>query len=305
MNTTPQQTTWLQELWPRLTVASGIGYVATAYTVSHWLTRRSPAVVGLPEHLGRVHINRVECFARDDIVLKGWCIEPAAPHATIALFHGMRLNRTDMLERIAFLSQAGFRCIAFDHRAHGESGGRRTSFGYHERHDVEAIAGFIRDRWPNSPCAALGVSMGAAALCFADDAAEAFQAIVLESLYDDLHRAFQHRVGCGYPAWFQHFRRGILWFTERRLGLRVRDVAPIAHIAKLASRPVLLVTGSDDPHAPPHEVETLAGQLPHTSQLHVVPGATHNDVCTRGGLAYRDLILSFLGRHLSSARLAA
>jgi uncharacterized protein len=299
MEAANQQSTWFEEIWPRLTVATGVGYLATAYTVSRWLTRRSPALSPMPTHLPGVGIETLTCKTQDGIALKGWHIEPAAPRATVALFHGMRLNRSDTLSRIALLSAAGYRCLAFDHRAHGESGGPWTSFGYHERHDVEAVARLVRERWPNQACAALGNSMGGAAICFAGAAAHAFDAIILESVYHDLARAFQHRVGCGYPAWFRHFRPGIIWLTERRLGARIHEVAPVAHVAKLAPRPVLLLTGSEDPHASPHEVEALARQLPETGQFHAIAGAAHHDVCEKGGLVYRDLLLTFLERHLS------
>jgi alpha-beta hydrolase superfamily lysophospholipase len=298
---TTAKSSWFDELWPRLATATGVGYLAMAYTVSRWLTRRSPATPQLPTDLNAVRADALECTTRDGIRLRGWCIEPAFPRATIALFHGLRQNRAAMLPRAAFLCAAGYRCIAFDHRAHGESGGRYTSFGYHERNDVEAVADLIRARWPNEPCAALGTSMGAAALCFAGEKSHAFDALILESLYHDLARAFQHRVGCGFPSWFKHFRRGIIWFAERRLGARISDVAPIAHIARLAPRPVLLLTGNDDPHAPPHEGEALASRLGEICRFHAIPGADHYTVLEQGGAAYRNLLLAFLQRHLFAA----
>ena len=299
MNATLARPSWLEKVWPRVTAATGVGYLATAYTVSRWLTRRSPAVLQVPTHLAAVQIESLECRTRDGIVLKGWNLEPPTSRATVALFHGLRGNRGKMLSRIAFLSAAGYRCVAFDHRAHGESGGRWTSFGYHERHDVEAIADLTRERWPNQPRAALAISMGAAAVCFAGEASHAFDALILESLYHDLGRAFRHRVGSSYPAWFRQFRRGIIWFTQRRLGARIHEVAPIAHIARLAPRPVLLLTGGADPHAPPHEVQALAEQLPATGQFHVIAGAGHLNVCEQGGQAYRNLVLTFLERVVS------
>jgi alpha-beta hydrolase superfamily lysophospholipase len=292
---------WFDEIWPRAVAATGIGYLAVSYVVSRWLTRRSPAVLWLPISDGAVQIEDLQCQTQDGITLRGWCFEPPAPRATIALFHGMRGHRGHILERAAFLSTAGYRCVAFDHRAHGESGGSSTSFGYHERHDVTAIAALVNARWPELPRAALGVSMGAAAVCFAGPR-DSFDAFILESVYHDLAAAFKNRVGGHYPGWIRHFRRGIIWVTERRLGARMADVAPFAHIARLAPRPVLLLTGSDDPHAPPHEVQLLAEQIPHVCQFHIIPGAGHQDVCKRGGAAYRDLLLAFLERHLFGAR---
>ena len=34
-----------------------------------------------------------------------------------------------------------------EHRLHGESGGRKSSFGYHEGRDVAAVLNLVRDRW--------------------------------------------------------------------------------------------------------------------------------------------------------------
>jgi uncharacterized protein len=300
-----RETSWFDEIWPRLVVGSGVGYLALAYAVSRWLTRRAPAAVPAPTRLPGCAIETLACRTSDGVALKGWMIAPPMPKANVVLFHGMRNNRNDMLDRIEFLVAAGYRCIAFDHRAHGESGGRLISFGYHERHDVAAVAALVRARWPIEPCGALGISMGGAALCFAGDASRAFDAIILESVYHDLDRAFSHRIGSAYPAWFQHFRPGVIWLTERRLGTRLQQVAPIAHVARLAPRPVLLLTGSKDLLAPPDEVQAFVAQIPETGQFHLIPGADHGEVYEVAGAAYRDLLLAFLEPHLLQGKLSA
>lgn len=299
-----QTPTWFGELWPRVAIASGVGYLATAYAVSRWLTRRSPAAVARPI-IANCKGEELYCQTEDGIDLRGWCVEPPVPRATVALFHGMRHNRATLVERIAFLTSAGYRCVAFDHRAHGESGGRYCTFGYHERHDVIAVLDFIRRAWPREPRAAIGISMGAAAICFAGGGAQGFDAFVLESVYGDLARAFDQRVGCGYPSWFRYFRQGIVWFTEFRMGQRIEAVSPRAHIRSLAPRPILLLTGSEDPHAPPEDVRVLADQIPAEVQYHVIPGAAHTNVCALGGEHYRELLLGFLRRSLFAGALPA
>jgi alpha-beta hydrolase superfamily lysophospholipase len=282
-------------LLPCLTAATGIGYVATAYTVSRWLTRRSLAHIDAPTGLAGTTLEPLCCHTSDGILLQGWALSPPRPRATVALFHGLRGNRGELLVRTRFLTAAGYRCIAFDHRAHGQSGGRDTSFGYHEARDVDAVAELIDRRWPHEPRAALGVSMGAAALCFSAQGRR-FEALILESLYPDLASAFQHRVGGLFPAWFRYFRRGIVWVTERRLNMRLQDVQPVAHVRALAPRPVLLVTGSDDPFATPDEVQQIYERCHEPRAFHVIPRAGHSDVCERGGKEYEDLVLTFLAR---------
>jgi alpha-beta hydrolase superfamily lysophospholipase len=300
------KSSWLKELLAGLAAASGIGYLATSYTVSRWLTRSSP---GKPRHTPGdrgLSCEPLQCLTADGLRLRGWLVEPSAVRGTVALFHGMRKNREQTLERIELLAAAGYRCVAFDHRAHGESAGRRTSFGYHEARDAAAVLDLVARRWPDQPRAALGMSMGAAALCFAAPQARALDAVVLESLYHDLASTFQTRIGTRYPAWFGRFRRGVIWVTERRLRLRLGQVVPSECVADLAPAPVLLVTGSDDPHAPPDDTRRLFERCGEPRECAVISGADHLTLLEAGGRVYCDLLLDFLDRRLArpSARAA-
>jgi pimeloyl-ACP methyl ester carboxylesterase len=216
----------------------------------------------------------------------------------VALFHGNRGNRAQTLQRTAFLTAAGYRCVAFDLRAHGQSDGKRTSFGYYESRDVAAVLDLIERRWPQQPRAALGISMGAAALCYAAQRTRTVQAVILEGLYHDLGSAFRTRIGTGFPTWFRRFSRGVIWVTERRLGLRLTQLAPVDHIGALAPTPVLLVSGTDDTHAPPADMQRLYEHCRGPRELWLVSGAGHLNVCEHGGRLYQQRLLEFLGRWL-------
>jgi alpha-beta hydrolase superfamily lysophospholipase len=223
----------------------------------------------------------------------------------VALFHGLRRNRVQALDRIAFLTAAGYRCVAFDHRAHGQSDGRRTSFGYNESRDVTAVLEVVQRRWPHQPLAALGISMGAAALCFAAGQLPRLDAVLLESLYHDLDSTFRNRIGTKFPSWFRRFRRGVIWVTERRLGVRMEQIAPVNYVAGLGPAPVLLLTGSEDGLAPPSDAERLFARCRQPCELAIIPGADHSNMVEAGGHRYRTTILDFLERTLRSVRCAA
>jgi alpha-beta hydrolase superfamily lysophospholipase len=284
-----------------MALASGVGYVAAAYTVSRWLTRPTRGGPRLtPTDLGLPH-ERLECRTVDGFRLIGWAVAPSAPRATVVLCHGVRNTREQTLGRIAFLTAAGYRCVAFDHRAHGQSDGRRTSFGYYESRDVAAALTFTRHRWPHQPLAALGISMGAAALCYAASETARCDAIILESLYHDIHSAFSSRVGKSYPAWFQRLSRGVQWMTERRLHLRMTRLAPAEHIGALAPAPVLIMTGAEDSDAPPEDARRLYERCRGPHELWVVPRASHLNVFQAGGTPYQERVLNFLERWLPHA----
>jgi alpha-beta hydrolase superfamily lysophospholipase len=294
------RSSWLAQIVTGLTAASGVGYLATAYTVSRWLTRTTRARQTLPATAEGMTWEEVSCTTEDGLRLAGWVVAPPRPRATIALFHGLRGSKTKLLERIDLLAAAGYRCVAFDHRAHGQSQGRRTSFGYYESRDARAVLQLIARRWSHQPRAALGISMGAAALCFVPQEVNSLDAVILESLYGDLASAFRSRVGRGYPPWVSRFSRGVIWVTERRLGLRLVDLNPIEQVRRLAPAPVLLLTGSDDPHAPAAEVFRIYKRCHEPREFAVIPGASHGNVCEVGGEYYRELILDFLERRLGA-----
>src|SRR4051794_4985553 len=106
----PLQESWLADMLSGLALATGVGYVAAAYTMSRWLTRasprrlqRTPTEYGLPWE-------PLECRTADGLRLAGWVVTPARPRATVLLFHGIRENREQTLDRTAFLAVAGYRC---------------------------------------------------------------------------------------------------------------------------------------------------------------------------------------------------
>lgn len=292
---------WLPEVLARLTAASGIGYVAAAYTASRWLTRPTPGKPAATPSDHGLDWEPLTCVTEDRLRLVGWAITPPRPRATVALFHGLRHNRGQTLSRAVMLAEHGYRCVALDHRAHGESDGRRTSFGYYESRDVAAVLTLIRSRWPKEPCAGLGMSMGAAALCFAGRAAGGFDAIILESVYQDIASAFASRLQTTFPPWFRRFGPGIVRVSEWRMGVRMAQIAPAEHIPRLAPAPVLLLTGTDDDHAPPEETRRLYDRFPGPRELWLVPGAGHKNVYETAGDEYREKVLGFLDRRLKVA----
>lgn len=282
-------------------MATGVGYVAASYLVSRWLTRsKKCGPEGTPADFG-LAFDTATCRTGDGLRLAGWVVEPPAPRGTVALFHGLRCTRDLVLERMALFAGAGYRCVAFDHRAHGQSQGRRTSFGYHEGRDVAAVLDFVKRRWPGQPRVALGISMGAAAVCFAADWSRGADAIILESMYHDILSAFTTRISAGFPRWYGWLSKGIIWVTERRLGVRLADLTPADHIGRLAPAPVLLITGTEDSHASPDDARRLYERCRGPRELVLVPGAGHTDLLEVAGPTYGERVLQFLERCMPSA----
>src|SRR5688572_21788730 len=107
--------TWVNDILMGLAAASGVGYLATAYSISRWLTRPTLARLEPPPEIADTAWETLTCRTADGLTLAGWVAAPPRPRGTVALFHGLRTNRTQHLDRIDFLVRAGWRCVAFDH----------------------------------------------------------------------------------------------------------------------------------------------------------------------------------------------
>jgi alpha-beta hydrolase superfamily lysophospholipase len=281
-----------------LAVFAGFIYLTAAYAASRWLTRptrgkpeRTPSEFGIAWEL-------IDCRTSDGLRLAGWVLNPPNPHAVVVLHHGLRCNRNQTLDRAVLLTRAGYRCVAFDHRGHGESEGRQTSFGYYEALDAAAVLQLVRLRWPDLPRAVIGLSMGAAAICFAVDQTREYDAVILESLYHDIASAFSARLKTMYPFWFRPLVPAIIRITELRLGVRLERVIPAEYIGKFAATPVLLLTGTEDDHADSQCAQRLLNRCGEPRELWLVPSAHHADVFEVAGKSYGDHVLDFLRRRL-------
>jgi pimeloyl-ACP methyl ester carboxylesterase len=274
---------------------SGVGYAGMAYGVSRFLTkprRRAVAAAPSASDLSSAPFN---LQTEDGISISGWVVEPAHAHATIAMFHGMRQTREQMRSRIEFLAREGFRCVAIDHRAHGESGGNRVSFGWYESRDVLAVERWIEERYPGQRRYALGISMGAAALCFAGRACQ-WDGVVVEGVYADVGAAFRRRIGKFYPAWFRQVTPAVLWITQKRLRVRsAQQLRPVEAVKSWRGVRLLGITGECDTFAPVSDGLEVVGAVPGGTDFLVVPNAGHSDVFESGGEIYRAKLLSFLG----------
>src|SRR5450759_4009820 len=123
--------------------------VALSFVLVYANTHPPKYPLNIPPSVYKADYEEVSFISVDGIVLKGWLVKPARyvqKSSAIILCHGLGANRSDFTELAVLLSQRGHFVLLFDFRAHGESSGRRTSLGYHEQRDIEAVLAFLKTR---------------------------------------------------------------------------------------------------------------------------------------------------------------
>ncbi len=215
-------------------------------------------------------------LAADGLRLAAWHIAAAAPDRPVVLIaHGFNANKANFLVPAVLVHQLGYDAFMFDFRAHGDSDGFLSTFGFAEARDVKAAHDWIRGRYPARPVYALGYSMGGAAVIRAAAEYGIFDAIVLDSTFGSLEavaRATLLRPFGPLAGWLWHGGRFWAWVGT---GLDLDQHRPARHVAALTDRPLLLVHGTGDsliPHAESVRLHALAGR---GAELWLVEGAEH------------------------------
>jgi pimeloyl-ACP methyl ester carboxylesterase len=98
-------------------------------------------------------------FAGDGVSLKGWqCRAASTRRGTLVYLHGVADNRTSGAGVVERFVKRGFDVVAYDSRAHGESGGDVCTYGFFEKRDLRRVL----DTVGPGPIVLVGTSLGAA-----------------------------------------------------------------------------------------------------------------------------------------------
>lgn len=241
-------------------------------------------------------VETVQIPVNDNYAVHGWLARGVNGQGAVLLVHSIRSNRLEMLGRARFLNNLGYHILMIDLQAHGETPGNRITFGARESVDVAAAISFLRDTFPNNRIAAIGVTLGAAAIVLADPPLK-LDAMVLESLHPTFAEAVANRLKLHLGKFGENLQFLLLPYFSFLLGLPVNNLNPIDHIGNIAV-PVLFVTGTLDRHTTQSEVSRLYDAALPPKELWIVEGAGHYNMHTYAGESYEQHIADFLSTHL-------
>jgi len=214
------------------------------------------------------------------VSLKGWrCAAPAStrgmmgePRGTIVYLHGIADNRGSAAGVVARFLPRGFDVIAYDSRAHGESGGDDCTYGFFEKQDLHHVIDTIRAR----PIVLMGTSLGAAVAVQEAAEDDRVSAIVAAEIFSDLRTIATERA----PRFFSRGAIGrALDVAEDRARFDVDAVSPQQAARRLAI-PVLVIHGATDTETVPAHSERVFAALRGPKRQIVVPGVGHNQSLT-------------------------
>lgn len=218
---------------------------------------------------------QVNFWGHDGIKLRGWYI-PAAVHSdkAVLMLHGHTSNKDKMIEKYAGWLHQDFNLFIYDSRFHGESEGKITTLGYHERKDAAIALDKLKERC-NGAIGVMGESMGGAvAIGIAADKPE-IKAVWSDCSFDSLHDAIAPRAkNRNYPL-PEYVAFSVVKTASIRAKANLAKYDPIKGIKSIAPRPVYLVHGQDDDSTTVMNSEKLYAEAAEPKTFWRVPGAKH------------------------------
>src|SRR5215207_8811392 len=195
-----------------------------------------------------IESQEVVLVTEDNVRISAW-YTPPRNGAVILVAHGYGDKRSEDFH--ALFATHGYGVVAWDFRAHGESGGEFSSLGYYETLDARAALEFALAQPGVEHVGAWGGSMGAVTMIRAAAQYPGIEALVADSPF----AALEEEMNLQVP--FPLMRSLIRFFAERESGVQVTSVRPLDDIARISPRPVFLIQGLGDGMVPLDSAQRL------------------------------------------------
>lgn len=234
-------------------------------------------------------------FPANGGIVTGWVARGEGSGAVL-LLHGVRADRRQMQERALFLNRLGYTVLLIDLPAHGESTGKRITFGVLEAHAVRAAIAYLARNLPGARIGVIGASLGAASLVLSKPGAS-IDALVLEAMYPTLEHAAENRLAIYLGPPGRLLSPLLLPQLALSTGVEASALRPIDAMAQLGS-PVLVIGGEQDRHTTAAETRRIFDAARQPKQLWIVEGAAHVDLHAHARSQYEQRVSAFLATHL-------
>lgn len=287
---------FLQRRWKiifRLLLAGLFLGLLAAWIVGGLLCASANHTVALPKDLA---VEPVSFPSKSGATISGWLLAGETNRGVIVLQHGIRADKSTLVERAKFLSRAGYAVLLFDFQAHGESPGHVITLGFLESRDSQAAVEFAKSKFPGKPIAVIGVSLGAAAAALANPPLDV-QALVLEMMFPTVEQATKDRIEMRLGSLGRCLSPLLTTQIPFRAGCRVEDLSPIKSVAKITV-PKLFLAGTADRETKFAEAQAIFTNAAEPKVFMAFEGARHQDLNHFAPEQYQKLVLDFLATYL-------
>lgn len=269
-------------------------YVFFIYTrPPRWPEKTTPADFGL-------EYESITFKSTGGLELKGWFIPTAEKNQpTVIVCHGYPASKSNILSWGAFLHEK-YNLFYFDFRAHGESAGKYTTFGYLEKNDLKGAVEYLktRDDIAQNELGVMGFSMGGVVGLMTAPERDEVKAVVSDSAYASLDKMVEVVYG-RYGFLKPPFVMMTKIFGRLLLGIDTAKISPQESVKGL-NKPALIIHGQDDRVILPENADLIYNNIASsTKELWFVPQADHGETGFVQKTEYERRVFEFLDKYLN------
>lgn len=251
----------------------------------------------------RFSIKEFEALPRTELLipspegysLKCVLIEPHNTKKWIIICHGVTENKINSFKYADMFMKLGFNAVIYDHRRHGESGGKTSSYGHYEKFDLQAVIAEVKKRKGNDIMLGIhGESMGAVTtLLYAGMLEDAADFYIVDCPFSNFEEQIKHQMSqeVPVPSWAV-FPIGRA-FIKLRDGYWTSEVSPIDYVNNI-QKPVLFIHSEPDRFIPASMTQALYEQKQGPKQLYLAKKGAHAQSYNENPEEYKAKIKLFL-----------
>ncbi|MUG46515.1 alpha/beta hydrolase [Paenibacillus woosongensis] len=244
----------------------------------------------------------VKVTSKDGLSLSGYVLDTdPASKKWVIIVHGYTVSSHVSAQYVDMFQQEGFNVLLIDQRRHGNSEGTYTTYGYHEKYDVQIWVDWLLDHYGRDITIGLhGQSFGGGTVLeYLSIAHPNVKFVIADCPYSDLTELMRYQLQVlnkipAFPLLSLIDRQ-----LERKAGFRLKQVSPLKAVEQ-SSLPVMFVHGTEDRYVPTHMSKDLYEHKPEPKRLLLVDGAVHADAYSVDPKRYSEEVHSFIREALAT-----
>lgn len=242
-------------------------------------------------------VNKTERWieSKNGYSLKAIFVEPLETNNYVVICHGVTENKINSLRFVRMFERLGFNSVVYDHRRHGDSGGKTTSFGFYEKIDLQSIVETVRERAGKDAVLGIhGESMGAATtLLYGGSIIDDADFYISDCSFSDFEQQVYHIMTQTTPLRSTLAIRFANLFLKLRDGYTLNLVSPIDVIDKI-EKPVLFIHSLQDDFILPNMTEDLYEKKQGPKTLKLFDVGEHAKSFNENSKEYEQVVADFL-----------
>ena len=235
--------------------------------------------------------------------ISGIFLKPLETKNTVIICHGVTENKINSMRYARMFERLGFNAVVYDHRRHGESQGKTTSYGHYEKFDLQAVVAKVREEiGPDALLGIHGESMGAATtLLYAGTLADDADFYVADCAFSNFPKLLKIIFESAVPIDAKYTIPFADFFMRIRDGYSVTEVMPIDAVENIKN-PVFFIHSTPDDFIPSTMSEELYEAKPEPKSLKLFDKGAHAKSYNENPGDYEQAVAKFLHDYVPAYR---